>query len=106
MMCSACGASVVGALAQQDHDRYHEGMIPREEARSMSQVLWCDNGGHAFKAGAPGSQSFTGTEVDEEGNVKTVKMDVCATHTFQAMAETTTKAALTATAVDAETLQD
>lgn len=49
----------------------------------MSAVLWCDNGGHAFKAGTPGSQSGSFTERDEEGNAVSVQYDACPEHPFR-----------------------
>jgi len=66
------------------HDAFHEGMIPRTEVERMSNVLWCDPGSHAFKAGEPGSQSFVGTTVDVDGNSVSQKMDACAEHSFSA----------------------
>lgn len=49
----------------------------------MSAVAWCDPGDHAFKAGVPGSQSFNGTVVNEEGQRVERRMDVCPDHAFQ-----------------------
>jgi len=49
----------------------------------MSNVKWCDPGEHAFKAGVPGSQSFSGTSVDESGNIVQMSMDACPDHSFQ-----------------------
>jgi ribosomal protein L37AE/L43A len=44
---------------------------------TVSTVLWCDAGDHAFKGGRPGSQSVQGTEINEEGNAVSVQQDVC-----------------------------
>lgn len=52
----------------------------------MSNVKWCDIGEHAFKAGAPGSQTITGTEWDEDGNSLQVQQDVCPDHSFNQQA--------------------
>lgn len=57
----------------------------------MSGVAWCDPGNHAFKAGEPGSQSFSGTTRDEEGNPVRIEMDACAKHSFQSQTAQTTK---------------
>lgn len=46
----------------------------------MSKVAWCDQGDHAFKAGEPGSLSFTGTGFDENGTPVRQEMDSCAKH--------------------------
>lgn len=57
---------------------------------TMSNVLWCDPGNHAFKAGQPGSQSFQGTTRDEEGNPIRIEMDACSEHSFQSQANSET----------------
>jgi hypothetical protein len=49
----------------------------------MSTALWCDPGEHAFKGGEPGSQSFDGSRVNEDGHATNVRVDVCAKHAFQ-----------------------
>lgn len=49
----------------------------------MSKVQWCDygdNGGHAFKAGIPGSATFNGTEYDDNGAPIDTTMDACPDH--------------------------
>lgn len=46
----------------------------------MSNVMWCDPGDHSFKANAPGSVHFQGTQVDENGIRQTVDTDACAEH--------------------------
>lgn len=63
------------------HIKYHENMVSREEARTMSSVRWCDNGNHPFKAGIPGAQTMVGAEIDENGRPVAVEVDICPDHT-------------------------
>jgi hypothetical protein len=57
----------------------------KEHVIVMGVALWCDPGDHAFKGGTPGSQSFMGTEVDDEGKEKNVQVNVCPDHTFRTL---------------------
>lgn len=88
--CVACGGKFE---SNSQHARFHNIMVSREEAQHMSSVLWCDTTeidelnphgiGHAFKAGQPGSQTMTGTQINEDGFEESVRMDLCAAHTPQ-----------------------
>lgn len=76
--CGDCGAHVTGPDSQQ-HENFHKIFSNRRNA-DMSKVLWCDRGDHAFKAGSPGSSTFEGTMVDDNGVTQRVTEDVCAEH--------------------------
>ena len=80
-ICGICNA-MVPPDGIPGHDAFHEGMIPREDYLAMSNVLWCDPGDHAFKAGMPGSQRFNGTVIGEDGESITQLMDACPEHSF------------------------
>lgn len=64
----------------------------RERIRTMGVALWCDPGDHPFKGGVPGSQSYVGTEVNDDGKEVQVTMNVCPEHTFRSLQEDTNKA--------------
>lgn len=82
--CLECAALVPNNAGEKlSHENYHQQV--REQ--NVSQVKWCDNGEHAFKANEPGSQSFQGTEYDENGTAQQVQRDVCAKHSFQSQAK-------------------
>lgn len=83
VQCTEC-QSIVLKDQTQAHDQFHTRL--KDEATHMSNVQWCDPGNHAFKAGEKGSQSFNGTQVNEEGIPVTVRMDACSKHSFRPMA--------------------
>ena len=56
----------------------------------VMRVDWCDNGNHAFKAGEPGSQQFTGTVIGEDGTPIQQAMSACAQHSFSSKASAET----------------
>lgn len=72
VICNQCLA-VVQRVSADDHTRWHE----EQRRMTVSTVLWCDSGNHAFKAGRPGSQSVQGSEINEEGISVSVQQDVC-----------------------------
>lgn len=76
--CGECGAHVAPKDRTQ-HENFHENFSNRRDA-TVSKVMWCDRGDHPFKAGAPGSSTFEGTMVDEDGVTQRVTEDVCAEH--------------------------
>lgn len=78
VQCVRCQALVYDSQIKA-HDQFHKGFTNRTE-EPMSSVLWCDVKGHSFKAGERGSQSFTGTLINEKGERETVQMDVCSEH--------------------------
>lgn len=57
----------------------------RERIATMGVALWCDPGDHPFKGGIPGSQSYVGTEVNDDGKEVQVQMNVCPEHTFRSL---------------------
>ena len=57
----------------------------KEHVNAMGVALWCDPGDHAFKGGTSGSQSFTGTKVNDEGREESVQINVCAEHAFNSV---------------------
>lgn len=82
--CFECGATVHPSNYGQ-HSNFHANFIHRAEVKdgfAVSAVKWCDKGNHAFKAGEPGSQSFTGTNRNDDGSEETVHLDMCAEHSF------------------------
>lgn len=82
-MCSLCNALVQNTEeTRYAHEMFHEHWIPKAEVNAMSDVKWCDPGDHAFKAGCPGSQSMTGSEVDADGIARQVNMHACAQHAY------------------------
>ena len=89
VQCSTCQGLVL--KSQQDaHDIFHDTYINREEVGTMSSAAWCDPGNHAFQAGEPGSQRFSGTSIDAEGNPVRMEMDACKEHSFQSQAKAVT----------------
>jgi hypothetical protein len=76
--CSIC-QGLVTSVTQEGHNNFHATFTNRTDGK-MSNVLWCDNGNHAFKAGAPGAIHFEGTQQDENGSPVTVVTDACAIH--------------------------
>jgi len=77
--CGNCGAAVPGKNTRQ-HEDFHQTFSNRKDD-SMSTVLWCDPGNHAFKKGAPGSLHFEGELVNEEtGMTENQSMDACVDH--------------------------
>lgn len=69
---------------QAQHDRFHEAFVPKSEVQAVSAVKWCDTGDHPFKAGAPGAQTLTVTENDDDGFPVSKTLDVCGLHSFSA----------------------
>lgn len=67
----------------------------------MSRVSWCDAGKHAFERDEPGSASFTGSEVDENGIAHDKTMDYCSRHNPMAMQREAAKYQLTPKAYEA-----
>lgn len=85
-MCPLCSALLhMGSL--QAHSTFHDTYLNKETVGTMSSAAWCDPGNHAFKAGEPGSQRFTGTSIDENGIPVRMEMDACKTHSFQPQAK-------------------
>jgi hypothetical protein len=78
MQCGDCGA-ICTVSTRQQHENFHKIYSHRRNA-SMSNVLWCDPGNHAFKAGAAGSIHFQGSQIDDDGKTVTVDTDACAEH--------------------------
>src|ERR1700750_575566 len=74
--CNICHA-FVPITEKRNHEDFHNNYTYRKDG-NMSSVVWCDYGNHAFKANAPGSAHFNGTEVGENGLTETVSMDACA----------------------------
>ena len=62
---------------------YIAGQLPQLRGVTVSDVKWCDAGNHAFKAGTPGSQTFRGTYVNEEGMSVVANIDTCPEHAFR-----------------------
>lgn len=79
MHCTECNAIVIPQNSE-GHTAFHNGN--NERVTNMSNVLWCDPGNHAFKRGEPGSQSFNGTFIDENGITQAQNMDACSEHSF------------------------
>ena len=82
--CGSCGADVY-SKNQVQHSNWHETFIHRAEVRegfAVSAVKWCDVGDHAYKAGAPGSQTLQATQTNEDGMTETSNVDVCGDHNF------------------------
>lgn len=82
--CVYCGATVHPDNREQ-HSNWHDTFIHRSEVKdgfAVSAVKWCDAGGHAFKAGEPGSQSLDVTQRDDAGKEERVTMDMCSKHAF------------------------
>jgi len=70
----------------EQHERmYHRTTM--EGTRTMSAVLWCDPGDHAFKANVPGAQSATMTVRNEEGVPEQQQFDACPEHAFRPTAK-------------------
>lgn len=86
-MCALC-SSVVPWGARPAHEAFHDSYKHKQEITTMSGAAWCDPGNHAFKAGEPGSQSFQGTSMDDDGNPIRMEMDACAEHSFRAQTNT------------------
>jgi hypothetical protein len=76
--CGTCGATVQWSK-QSQHENFHKTFSNRI-GDDMSNVSWCDYGDHAFKRGAEGSASFSGTEYDSAGRPVDTKMDTCSDH--------------------------
>lgn len=85
-MCHLCSAITV-ADSKVAHEQFHLQYLNKEEVGTMSSAAWCDPGNHAFKAGEPGSQRFTGTSIDDDGNPVRMEMDACKAHSFQSPAK-------------------
>lgn len=82
--CFQCGSTVHGPQRGQ-HKNFHSNFIHRNEVVggfAVSAVKWCDVGDHAFKAGAPGSQTLQATQTNDDGVTETNTVDVCAEHNF------------------------
>jgi hypothetical protein len=78
--CLECNGIVIPQNSE-GHLAFHIGNY--ERGKVMSNVLWCDPGNHVFKKGEPGSQSFNGTFVDDDGITQAQIMDVCSQHAFK-----------------------
>jgi hypothetical protein len=76
--CGTCG-SYVPYRNKTQHENFHK-TFSNSRSESMSNVLWCDPGDHAFKAGSPGALHFQGTETDENGRTVSSEVDACAKH--------------------------
>jgi hypothetical protein len=76
--CGNCGANV-DYRDRNQHENFHKTFSNRKDD-TMSNVLWCDYGDHAFKRGTPGSASFDATSVDDNGQNVNATMDACPTH--------------------------
>lgn len=76
--CFDCGAWVPAESLTQ-HNNFHKTFSNRRDA-TMSNVLWCDPGEHAFKDGAKGSIHFDGSGVDDDGKTVNETFDACIEH--------------------------
>ena len=47
---------------------------------TVSQALWCDQGGHAFSARDPKSEHWTREVKNDAGELVKIPWDVCGTH--------------------------
>lgn len=94
--CLECGSTVHGP-ARGQHSNFHANYIHRSEVKdgflAMSIPSWCDMGHHAFKKGAPGSQSIDVMRTNDEGEEERVRMDMCADHAFPTESPTPPSAA-------------
>lgn len=98
--CVQCGGIIFRERMRQ-HNLYHEQYAYTKDTGAMSNVLWCDNGDHAYKAGQPGSISFNAEQYDENGAVQQVKQHACADHNpFKKQYQEAQLAALTEQAAD------
>jgi hypothetical protein len=80
--CSMCSADVESG-DRSAHEAFHANYVHADSiqnGRVMSNVLWCDYGDHAFKAGAPGSGDFEGTYYAEDGTPVREKRHACGEH--------------------------
>lgn len=77
--CFTCGTIVPESALNQHHEMHVVAEL-KGKRNTMSQVSWCDEGEHAFKAGAPGSVDYSATVTDENGRRQTVVRDACADH--------------------------
>lgn len=94
--CSYCGYEMPSSAVREpdriDHMRKHVAATSINlNTGEIMRVDWCDVKGHAFKAGEPGSQSFTGTVIGEDGTPTQQQMSACADHSFSTQTEASTK---------------
>lgn len=52
-------------------------VIEQQGRSSMSQALWCDQGGHAFSERDPGRQRISVTVLDDNGDEQQEARDLC-----------------------------
>lgn len=50
------------------------------KGETVSQALWCDQGGHAFSARDPKSEHWTREVKNDKGEIVSVPWDVCGQH--------------------------